>query len=495
MNYLVLTGLCAPILGILIVFCVKQANWGRLFALLSSLISAAAIAIAFYKILDLKSGSAGFQIPLEWAMFSDAKFYLALTPNNGFFALAVSLVYPFFILNEWNRYPWKIGFFGCVLTAQFSSLGLFLSQNLIFSSVFFILGILPTIFLLGIWREEVPNRIQSTDLFLNRQIVSMALLLLAVFILFSCQSPNSFDLSLLSRGDWQHSFFEMGSFRMSSLEVIFVLVWGSVFLRAGLFPIDFGLKTAASELPSVLSALLLIQAFVPSIWIIDMFYVQVFKEPWQSANLFLQFVLFGNVFVQLVRMMTSKEPRAIIFYYGSMMSAFLLILFTTKTVDLSVAGVLGVVVLTTVVSGLSFYVRTISKDAVDPAQSWRAVLARAPRLAILGGLLFGSAAFLPGSVSFHFAKYVLTGLLDTHVSFLILALACLTGIVLTFSKVYSLWHFGSEEKLSATGKLSLSRREWLAVGTVPVIALALGLGLVPWVVELKDYLKQWMSVH
>tara|TARA_Y100001001_G_C7992991_1_gene303602 strand:- start:34 stop:1581 length:1548 start_codon:yes stop_codon:yes gene_type:complete len=211
-----------------------------------------ALAIYLWRIFDASTGSFQFMETAEWIPSFNITYILGVDGLSLPMVILMALIGFISVFVSWNINTAVKGYFSLFLLLNTGVMGVFLSLDFFLFYIFWEVMLLPMYFLIGMWGG--PQREYAAIKFFLYTLFGSVLMLIAILALyFTC--GNTFDMLLLmdTAPTALNGVLWWG---MSSIKVIWVLLFIGFAIKVPVFPFHTWLPLAHVEAPTAISVIL-----------------------------------------------------------------------------------------------------------------------------------------------------------------------------------------------------------------------------------------------
>jgi len=248
-----------PLLGALVIACIKRESIGRALAFLVNLI-ALAIACTLWARFDSTSVKLQFDERYEWAPALGAQYFVGIDGLSLLMILLTCLVIPFALVAAWKFERASNTYTALMLSLQSGLVGTFTALNFFHWFIFWELSLVPAYFLIKLWGG--PMRAQAANQFFVYTLVGSVTLLLSFLAMYWATKTFDFiQLAEMGRSGELTSklMLQLGWYRLSTESLALVIFAGALLgfaVKVPLFPFHTWLPATYSEAPSATSMVL-----------------------------------------------------------------------------------------------------------------------------------------------------------------------------------------------------------------------------------------------
>jgi NADH-quinone oxidoreductase subunit M len=248
-----------PLLGALVIACIKHERIGRTVAFGINL-AALAIAFTLWTRFDSMSANLQFVERYAWAPSLGAEYFVGIDGLSLLMVLLTCLVIPFALVAAWKFERVSNTYTALMLSLQSGLIGTFTALNFFHWFIFWELSLVPAYFLIKLWGGSM--RSQAANQFFVYTLVGSVTLLLSFLSLYWLAGTFDFiKLAELGRsGEWVGRIRPQPWWPQLSAEALALVIFSGALLgfavKVPLFPFHTWLPATYSEAPSATSMVL-----------------------------------------------------------------------------------------------------------------------------------------------------------------------------------------------------------------------------------------------
>ncbi len=450
---------------------------GALSRWLSLALSALSAAIAAFLVLSLQASTPGLQATdaLPWIGSYAINYDLGIDGVNALLVLLISIVFPVLIATEWPRNPGVRGIHGLFLLLQTALLGAVCSQDLFLQFFFWTMALFPIYFLIGIWGGE--SREKAALYSVVSGSIGNALFFAALVLIYYSAEPHTFSVAALSGGKLSGKTFELLGQQFSVSYTAFLLIAFGLALRVPVWPLHAWFTRVAVEAPSSVFVAVAAAVVPTGCYIFVKLGYSLFPDVMTAFATPVMVVGTLNLVLGAVCLVAEKNIRLLPAWFCLSEVGFILV----GSGSLSGPGVLGAVFQQLVVglglAGFGLFAGIVCERSQATNFRLGGVIAKAPHLGIVAGIVIASLLGFPGLGGFVGHSLLILG--SYAVLPVAVVLAGLAVLIATYS-LFTMYHkifFGREGEAVATGFGDLNLREKAYL--LPLIAALIVCGVYP----------------
>lgn len=452
-----------PLLSGCISFFLKGENQARVWALLSSIITAGVCLVG----LTYMKSDAQWSADYQWIPSLGSRFAVGGDGLGKLLALLTAVSFPIiFIATYKTSYPRANQFFALMLLSQAGLMGVFLAVDALLFYFFWELALIPAYFLCSIWGGE--RRIPVTFKFFIYTFIASLMMLVAIIYLYSKTPDHSFSIN---------SFYNL-KLTYQEESWIFWLFFIAFAVKMPIFPFHTWQPDTYEQSPTattmVLSGIMVKMGVFGVIrWLVPVLPT----ASWAWGDGVSTLCVIGMIYASLVAIQQDDLKRLIAYSSIAHIGLMCLAIFATNTVSLQ--GVMiqmfnhGINII-----GLWIVVELIERQFRTRKLSELGGLAqKAPALAILLVIVALANVALPLTNAFVGEFLMFSGIFSSGATKYNVVFAATAGVTIILSAIYTLnmiqkIFYGNTNSLTGTAKdIFLNEKFILSVIVILIIVV------------------------
>lgn len=458
------SAIICPLIGVLLILCAtKEEKYIKVIALLSSL---ASLLFSIFIFLGFDKLEPGFQFQELHSLIKSMgmNYHLGIDGISIFFVILTAILTPLCILASWESIKVRVKeYMVAFLVLEALVIGVFCALDFVLFYIFFEAMLIPMFLLIGIWGGE--RRIYAAIKFFLYTLAGSLFLLIAIIYIYQ----NTGILNII------HLHGLVPDFSAKEQNLLWLAFFISFAVKVPMFPVHTWLPDAHVQAPTAGSVILAGILLKMGAYGFLRFSLPMLPEASHYfSGLVFALSAFAIIYASCLAFVQTDMKKLVAYSSIAHMGFVTMGIFTFN--QIAIEGALFQMISHGVVSAALFLIVGVLYDRMHSKEisQYGGVVNKMPMFAFVFMLFTMASIGLPGTSGFVGEMLVIVG--TYQVNQLYAALAA-TGLVL--GAAYMLWLyrrviFGSVTNPKVEELEDLSRREWVILAPLLILAILLG---------------------
>lgn len=458
------SAIICPLIGVLLILCaIKEEKYIKVIALLSSLFS---LLFSVFIYLGFDRSEPGFQFQELHTLIKSMgmNYHLGIDGISIFFVILTAILTPLCILASWESIKVRVKeYMVAFLVLEALVIGVFCALDFVLFYIFFEAMLIPMFLLIGIWGGE--RRIYAAIKFFLYTLAGSLFLLIAIIYIYQ----NTGILNII------HLHGLVPDFSAKEQNLLWLAFFISFAVKIPMFPVHTWLPDAHVQAPTAGSVILAGILLKMGAYGFLRFSLPMLPEASHYfSGLVFALSAFAIIYASCLAFVQTDMKKLVAYSSIAHMGFVTMGIFTFN--QIAIEGALFQMISHGVVSAALFLIVGVLYDRMHSKEisQYGGVVNKMPMFTFVFMVFTMASIGLPGTSGFVGEMLVIVG--TYQVNQLYAALAA-TGLVL--GAAYMLWLyrrviFGSVTNTKVEELEDLSRREWVILAPLLVLAILLG---------------------